>query len=76
VPSGTGTDVGSFAESFGIVVDGAGTLYVADTGNHRIQQFDGTSWSLVPGQLGAGLNVGQFMRPRGVAVYPAAITQP
>ncbi len=41
------------------------SLYVADTGNNRIQRFDGTSWSVVGSGI-AGAGVGQFRLPEAV----------
>src|SRR5574340_849041 len=55
----------------GIAVDAAGTrVYVADTGNHRIQKFTSSGdFILTWGSQGAG--DGQFSYPGGVAVDPA-----
>ncbi len=40
-------------------------IFAADTGNHRIQRFNGVSWSVVgPGTMGNGL--GQFNSPESV----------
>jgi hypothetical protein len=60
-----GSGPGQFRSPHGIDVDASGTVYVADTGNHRVQKFtpDGvflTEW----GTQGAG--PGQFDRPSGV----------
>ena len=41
-------------------------LFVADTGNHRIQKFDGADWTLV-GTVGIGSGVGKFRLPEAVA---------
>ncbi len=46
-----------------------GSLYVADTGNHRIQQFD-TAGNFVRQWGGQGAANGQFNEPWGVAVSP------
>ena len=53
-----------------IAVDRQGRVYVADTGNARVQVFnsDGT-WNRSFGSLGAGDN--QFNCPSGVAISPA-----
>lgn len=54
----------------GIAVDSEGRLYVADTGNHRINIFD--SQGIFQRSLGSfGNEVGQFYEPRGVAVDDA-----
>jgi tripartite motif-containing protein 71 len=34
-----GSGDGQFGEPGGIAVDGAGNVYVADTGNNRVQKF-------------------------------------
>jgi uncharacterized protein (TIGR03663 family) len=58
---------GQFQDPRGIAVDEAGNVYVADSGNHRIQKFDSggqfiTQW----GSEGDG--PGQFKEPWGIAV--------
>ncbi len=51
----------------GVVVDGRGTIYVADTMNHRIQVFDAQGNRIrTLGGFGGGLQ--QFYEPRGLAV--------
>ena len=60
---------GQFFNPWGIAVDGAGNVYVADTANSRIQKFDAagnfiTKW----GGFGAGDGMVQY--PRGVAIDP------
>lgn len=50
-----------------VAVDGEGNVYVTDTGNKRIQKFDGDGNFL--GQWGgAGAAPGQFSEPVGIAV--------
>ncbi|RMH34632.1 MAG: 6-bladed beta-propeller [Nitrospirae bacterium] len=58
---------GQFRSPWGIAVDDAGDVYVADTGNQRIQKFDRdgnfiTQWG------GFGNGDGQFNFPYGIAV--------
>ncbi len=76
---GSGTNA-RFNSLSGIAVDGAGTVYVADTMNHTIRKIasDGTvstlaGRSLVSGS-GDGLGTNAFFnRPKGVAVDGAGI---
>ncbi len=58
---------GQFRSPWGITVDGAGDVYISDTGNQRIQKFDRdgnfiTQWG------GFGNADGQFNFPYGVVV--------
>jgi sugar lactone lactonase YvrE len=56
-----GGSLGQFRNPYGVGVDRAkGYLYVADTGNNRVQRFNGKTWSAVGGTT---LNA-----PRGVWV--------
>jgi len=58
---------GQLQDPRGIAVDEAGNVYVADSGNHRIQKFDSTGKFLTQwGNEGDG--PGQFKEPWGVAV--------
>ena len=64
---GVQAEVGEFNSPAGIAVAPDGSVYVADTWNHRVQRFDARgqflgSW----GKLGSG--PGQFDRPWGIAV--------
>ena len=54
----------------GIATDGAGTFFVGDTGNHRVQVFDTDgSCTATLGTTGScGTANNQFCTPRGVAV--------
>ncbi len=64
-----GSEVGQFICPSGLSVDNDGTLYVADTGNHRIQRI------LLNGDVqvfgGSGSGKGQMLGPTSVAVQPA-----
>src|SRR5467141_3732454 len=66
-----GSDVGQFYGAYGIAVDSAGRIYVADTYNARIVRIDdmnGTNWT----SFGAyGSDVGQFNNPSGISIDPA-----
>ena len=64
---GHGDTAGHFDQPVGIAVDAAGDIYVADKGNHRIQQFrrDG---SFVRAWGKQGDRPGEFREPHDVAV--------
>jgi DNA-binding beta-propeller fold protein YncE len=64
---GEGSGGGQFSKPRGITADKAGNLYVADTGNSRVQKFspDGV-FQLSIGMPGAGS--GQLKEPNGVAI--------
>ncbi len=59
-----GTALGQFNQPRGIAVDSAGSVYVADTANNRIQMFT-TSWTTIA-TLGKAL--GSVVGPTGVYV--------
>ncbi len=62
-----GTGPGRFIKPAGLAVDGDGNLYVADSGNHRVQKFDREGGFIAEvGSLGSG--EGEFNEPWGVAV--------
>jgi DNA-binding beta-propeller fold protein YncE len=67
---GRGTARGQFASARGVALDGEGNIYVADTGNSRIQKFSSTGEFLTSiGRYGSGM--GQLKEPVGVAVDAA-----
>jgi DNA-binding beta-propeller fold protein YncE len=60
-------EAGQLRSPWGVTVDGAGDVYVTDTGNHRVEKFDKegnfiTQWG------GYGNGDGQFNFPYGIAV--------
>lgn len=62
-----------FRLPYGLAIDGAGTLYVADRGNHRLRMIKAGMVSTLAGSGSAGLVNGpaamaQFNRPKGVAL--------
>lgn len=59
----TGSDNGQFSSPSGIAVDSAGNIYVADTGNNRIQKFNSSGTYLTSWRNPPGLN-----QPQDVAV--------
>jgi hypothetical protein len=65
-----GSVPGLFSQPFGVDIDDAGNLWVADTGNHRIQRLSGATgrWDTW-GQRGSGQ--GQFNAPYDVEVDAA-----
>lgn len=63
----SGKGQGQFTLPRGIVSDGVGSFYVADTGNHRVQKIDRAGKVIIAwGTEGTG--DGQFKEPMGVAV--------
>jgi len=65
-----GSGDGQFESPKGIAVDAVGNVYVADSRNHRIQEFDGSGTFLTKwGSQGSG--DGQFALPLGVIVDAA-----
>ncbi len=65
-----GTGDGQFNSPFGLAVDSAGNVYVADFQNNRVQKFNSSGAFLLKwGSLGTGN--GQFNKPWNVAVDSA-----
>lgn len=67
-----GGGVGQFYGAYGIALDSAGRIYVADTYNCRVVRIDdmkGTNWTSYGGTCGSGQ--GQFYNPQGIAVDSA-----
>lgn len=70
--AGPGGDGGQFYGAYGIALDSAGRIYVADTYNCRIVRIDdmsGTNWTTYGGTCGSGQ--GQFYDPSGIVVDSA-----
>src|SRR5688572_20151687 len=63
VVAGDQTGPGQFDSPFGVAVDAEGNVYVADTGNHRIQKLSAAGQPLA--QWGGP---GHFMQPLGLAL--------
>lgn len=64
-----GSDPSQLKDPRGIALDATGNLWIADTGNDRLQKFsvDGSLLQVI-GRSGTG--EGQFNRPSGIAVTP------
>lgn len=68
---GSGSDLGEFNRPSGVAVDGSGNVYVADSGNHRIQKLtlSGNAWSeWGKSGGGPGTGLGEFLTPTGIAL--------
>ncbi|MBC8162603.1 MAG: NHL repeat-containing protein, partial [Roseiflexaceae bacterium] len=65
-----GSESGALNEPRGVAVDAQGNLYVADTGNNRVNIYDSQGTLLRSfGSFGTG--EGQFNEPRGIALDAA-----
>jgi len=67
-----GNGVGRFYGAYGIALDSAGAIYIADTYNCRVVRMNdmtGTGWTTYGGTCGA--SPGQFSSPNGIAVDSA-----
>jgi trimeric autotransporter adhesin len=69
---GTATTTARFSSPYGVFVDSANNVYIADTGNHRIRKLSGTTVSTIAGTGTAGFADGaattaaRFSSPRGI----------
>ena len=63
---GKGSGVGRLHNASGIALDPVGTIYVADTGNNRVQKFD-SEGEYIAEAGDFGWQPGQFNNPSGVA---------
>src|SRR6267378_2709032 len=67
-----GSDVGQFYGAYGIALDSAGRIYVADTYNNqlvRMEDMNGTNWTSMSG-IGSG--VGQFAQYAAPVAFDAS----
>lgn len=66
----TGTEPGKFRQPGDIAVDPAGSVYVSERINHRVQKFDSDGFPVTQwGSMGSGN--GQFAFPEGIATDSA-----
>ena len=69
---GFGGGVAQFINPYGLTVDPTGTIYVADTHDGRIAQFDDMNADAWTAYGGCCIGTGQFGLPMGVSVLPLA----
>jgi DNA-binding beta-propeller fold protein YncE len=67
---GVGTEPGQFAGPRGLATDDHGNIYVSDTGNSRIQEFD-PEGKFITFIGTAGSGPGELRQPNGIAVDPS-----
>ena len=63
--------VASFNGPYGISVDGSGNVYVTDTNNNRIDEFNPSTGSYLGSWGSKGSAHGQFLTPQGIVVDAA-----
>jgi sugar lactone lactonase YvrE len=76
--TGYGSALNQFNDSFGIVVDENGYIYVGDTNNNRVLKFppnsnSATSGTIVAGGNGAGDNPNQFDSPQDIVLHQGTL---
>jgi sugar lactone lactonase YvrE len=65
----TGSGYGQFKGPYGMAIDSSGNIWVADSGNDRVQKFN--SKGEYQSQFGStGIGNGQFKRPTDIAITP------
>jgi hypothetical protein len=65
--STSGSTFDHLSNPYGVAIDGAGRVYIADGGNNRIQVFDSTGAYLTTIGQSYGNQTGQLRSPSGVA---------
>ncbi|MFY7964109.1 MAG: NHL repeat-containing protein, partial [Chitinophagaceae bacterium] len=68
-----GSNANQLNTPFGVAIDSAGNIYVADRSNHRIQKWavGATLGTTVAGGFGQGINANQLNNPNDVAIDAA-----
>ena len=67
-----GSEPGKFQFPWGVAIDADDNVYIADSGNDRIQKFDGDG-NLTLSWGESGTNPGQFDEPSGITVTSAGV---